>query len=355
MQTVIKKKTYQVLHDDLRRQIVERKLTPGMALPSENQLADDYGVSRPTVRKALEVLEQADYIIRRAGVGSFVCDLEQETEKKRQRQFNFGTDLIAGDAGFYNGIIISGIKRGCEASGSRLSLISKNDLITSGITINGLVLGTVMPDDFAYYSELAEAGIPIAMINRFPRQPELAYFSVDYAAEAEKAVEYLLMLGHRDIAVVGAGEDNNVATSPRTKGWEQAFIRRGLAPPHHLRFPFTEIRGGQDNLAAFLQQNRVTAIFVTLGALISPVAQVLFRLGLQVPKDISVFCFDDLDEMQELLGIPVCYVKMPLSIMGRQAVEYLVRRNYEPNCPVPRKVFEASLVINSGCRNISAP
>ena len=46
--------------DDLRRQITSGDLVAGAVLPSEADLAGSYGVSRVTVRKALELLRRID-------------------------------------------------------------------------------------------------------------------------------------------------------------------------------------------------------------------------------------------------------------------------------------------------------
>lgn len=44
----------------------------GFRLPTERELAEEYGVSRGTVRKALDVLEQRGQVYRRQGRGTFV-------------------------------------------------------------------------------------------------------------------------------------------------------------------------------------------------------------------------------------------------------------------------------------------
>lgn len=46
-------------------------------LPSESQLMGEYGVSRDTVRKALNLLEQNGYIEKSKGKGSFVLDMNK--------------------------------------------------------------------------------------------------------------------------------------------------------------------------------------------------------------------------------------------------------------------------------------
>lgn len=58
--------------EDLRRQLSAGELVPGSVLPSEADLAGAYGVSRVTVRKALEVLRGEGLVDARQGFGWFV-------------------------------------------------------------------------------------------------------------------------------------------------------------------------------------------------------------------------------------------------------------------------------------------
>jgi GntR family transcriptional regulator len=58
----------------LRRQIQTGALPPDAQLPSENDLCERCGVSRVTVRRALQTLEADGLVYRRQGLGSFVCD-----------------------------------------------------------------------------------------------------------------------------------------------------------------------------------------------------------------------------------------------------------------------------------------
>ena len=60
--------------DRIRSLIVSGKLKPGVQLPSEVELADAMGVSRNTIRDALNTLQQEGTILRRHGVGTFVTE-----------------------------------------------------------------------------------------------------------------------------------------------------------------------------------------------------------------------------------------------------------------------------------------
>jgi len=64
---------YLQIERELRARIDEQELAPGAALPSEEQICEQYGVSRITVRRALDGLIAQGLIVRRHGVGSFVA------------------------------------------------------------------------------------------------------------------------------------------------------------------------------------------------------------------------------------------------------------------------------------------
>ncbi|MBO0476578.1 trehalose operon repressor [Vagococcus sp. DIV0080] len=62
---------------DLEKKILTNDYPPQSLLPSENQLMKIYGVSRETIRKALNLLTNAGYIQKKQGKGSFVLDVKR--------------------------------------------------------------------------------------------------------------------------------------------------------------------------------------------------------------------------------------------------------------------------------------
>ena len=63
---------YRILYELLRKQIVDGIFSEGDILPSENELCTVHGVTRPTVRHALEALVYEGYIKKHQGKGSIV-------------------------------------------------------------------------------------------------------------------------------------------------------------------------------------------------------------------------------------------------------------------------------------------
>jgi GntR family trehalose operon transcriptional repressor len=68
---------YLSIYHDLVNQIEQGTLPPDSKLPSENELAVQYGTSRETVRKALHLLSQHGYIHKIKGKGSFVLHVNK--------------------------------------------------------------------------------------------------------------------------------------------------------------------------------------------------------------------------------------------------------------------------------------
>jgi DNA-binding GntR family transcriptional regulator len=57
---------------EIKRRIESGEYAPGSLLPSEHQLVDSFGVSRPTIVKSLSALRQDGWIDTQQGRGSFV-------------------------------------------------------------------------------------------------------------------------------------------------------------------------------------------------------------------------------------------------------------------------------------------
>lgn len=69
---------YRQVYDIIVRRIVQGHWRPGEALPSEQALARDLGVSQGTMRKVLDALTAEKLLERRQGKGTFIAENTQE-------------------------------------------------------------------------------------------------------------------------------------------------------------------------------------------------------------------------------------------------------------------------------------
>ncbi|WP_432403891.1 trehalose operon repressor [Wukongibacter sp. M2B1] len=68
---------YLSIYNEITTMIENGKIKPNAKLPSENELMQEYSVSRDTIRKALNLLAQNGYIQKVRGKGSFVLDINR--------------------------------------------------------------------------------------------------------------------------------------------------------------------------------------------------------------------------------------------------------------------------------------
>lgn len=83
---------YKQLQRKLRHAIENNQLQPEDLLPAERDMANEFKVSRITVRKALEGLVKDGLLIRRQGAGTFVA---ARVEKNFSQLTSFSEDMIS--------------------------------------------------------------------------------------------------------------------------------------------------------------------------------------------------------------------------------------------------------------------
>lgn len=82
---------YHQLYEGLRSQILSGELEPGDMLPTENELLDRHGISRNTVRQALDLLVNDGLIVRERGRGTFVA--QPKIDQGLTRIISFTEDM----------------------------------------------------------------------------------------------------------------------------------------------------------------------------------------------------------------------------------------------------------------------
>ena len=83
---------YQQLQRALREAIETRLIGPDDALPPERDIAEDFHISRITVRKAIDGLVSEGLLVRRQVAGTFVC---ARVEKNFSKLTSFSEDMRA--------------------------------------------------------------------------------------------------------------------------------------------------------------------------------------------------------------------------------------------------------------------
>ncbi|SDY77123.1 GntR family transcriptional regulator [Citreimonas salinaria] len=208
---------YRELSDHIARQIEEGALSPGSALPPERTLAERHGVSRVTVRKAMEQLSGRGLIEQRRGAGTFVA---RRVSQPLSVLTSFSEDVAARGMVAESRLVHSGVGRASPEEVIGLGVAPGHSVtrITRLRSADGqplaleaaTVLGEALPDPTligdSLYATLAEHGMrPVRAVQRLtaiaidpyaanllevqPGAPALLITRIGYTAE-DRAVEF---------------------------------------------------------------------------------------------------------------------------------------------------------------------
>lgn len=80
---------YKAIYQKYVEMIESGKLSPGDSLPSEGKMTETFDTSRDTIRKAMTLLEQNNYILKSRGEESVVLERLQEEESTDAKMFSY--------------------------------------------------------------------------------------------------------------------------------------------------------------------------------------------------------------------------------------------------------------------------
>jgi DNA-binding LacI/PurR family transcriptional regulator len=178
---------------------------------------------------------------------------------------------------------------------------------------------------------------------------------IDNVAAARLAVNYLIGLGHSQIAYF-AGPSHSAHSGDRLLGYQQAHIEHHLP----LRNDFIISVGSYiENsykiaLKFFISsQDLPTAVFCYNDLVAIGLINALLELNIHVPEQVSVIGFDNID-FCESVKIPLTTVHMPAYEIGKSAAELLIRQIENPDELLNEKIFlETRLIERSSCALLS--
>jgi LacI family transcriptional regulator len=212
--------------------------------------------------------------------------------------------------------------------------------------VDGLLLVSAAADH-AYLRAGPTARIPFVALDRPIDGASTDVVVVQNRGGAEEATAHLIAHGHRRIAYIGAGE-RLYTTRERLEGYQQAMTAAGLAPSVRLDAPTTAMTRAVTREMLGLTEPP-TAIFAMNNRITVGVLQALADAGAQVPRDMALIGFDDI-ELAGLLHPRLTVVRQPAAELGRRAAELLFERLAGGRSAQPQRVvLPTELVVRASC------
>jgi len=205
--------------------------------------------------------------------------------------------------------------------------------------IAGLVLiGTPEEtDDIVSASKL----LPTVYVGRDLKAEGVESVSSDDTLGARLATEYLLKLGHREIAHVSGG--HGAGARRREAAYRETMREGGLQPIVAAgRYNVDAGSAAADTLMA--RKKRPTAIFAANDLIALGVISRLAWLGYRVPDDVAVIGFDDIP-LAASEPISLTTVRQKVPDMVSAAIDTVMKRLDDPAAPIRNMVVAPELIV----------
>lgn len=337
---------HQKLRDAIFEQISDGTLQAGDTLPSERAMKEHFGVSRATVRQAVNTLIQEGYLQSIAGTGTFVLEQRRTITSAgliglitSSPNFNF----------FYPQLTAAFNERLRRAGyGLVMSLHSEHADTLQEITdellaqnVQGLAITPPRFGDMTpILKRLRRQNVPVILIGRN------AQYNVDVVATDNEligytATRYLIQLGHQHIAFLGLLDYSTGAE--RAAGYQRALAEAGL-PPHIVSINDDASTNAHEQVGV-LREHLVppaqdaayqiwgkahdvpepTAAFCFNDIAAMGVYKALRNLQRQIPDDVSLVSVDNLITVRHF-EVPLTTFALPGEAIGRRSADILLRR-----------------------------
>ncbi|ADU29371.1 LacI family DNA-binding transcriptional regulator [Evansella cellulosilytica] len=192
-------------------------------------------------------------------------------------------------------------------------------------------------------------GSYIVYVNNLSNSGEYDNVGIDYSYATHHALNYLFSLGHKQIGYIGGiehrGQSGPEIANPRKIAFEETMVEHNLYNPSfvHLSKGFL-INDGYESMKNVLKKEVVpTAFFIASDAMAIGAIRAIHEAGLNVPTDISIVSFNDIDVAQYTQP-SLTTVRVYTEEMGKYAVNMLLDRFEEREIPV-NVLFPSKLIV----------
>ena len=331
-----KRLKYYDLMEQLHGKIMSGEIRPGEKLPSENELSAEYGVSRQTVRKALQILQNEGYIYAEHGRGTFCSEMLRHTTPSKNiavvttylSDYIFprivqGIDQVLTENGY--SILLKNTRNSRSLEAKCLEELLQKD-------IDGLIIEPSKSQIFCrhmnLYEQLEKSHIPYVFIQGcFPQMKDKPHVLLDDFQGGYMITKYLTDHGHKNI--VGVFKADDMQGQNRHKGYVRALQEAGILydPDKVVWFhtedrkihPYEAIR----EMAGKTLRGRMDAVVCYNDQTAQLVIRALQEKGLRIPEDVSVTGYDN-SSLADQQGLRLTTIDHPQEKLGAMAAELLL-------------------------------
>jgi DNA-binding LacI/PurR family transcriptional regulator len=212
--------------------------------------------------------------------------------------------------------------------------------------VDGLVIVSLPIDDLAI-RRLEQSKIPILLIEN--HIPNFSSIEIDNWYGGKLAAEHFIKKKHTHCAYVGDSVTPDYTLQPedtRLNGYRETLLSYGLSlPDEYIKLPVFPPRDPDKQVHELLDlKEPPTAIFAATDDLALLVLKVAKKRGVQIPEDLALIGFDDIDIADYL---ELTTISQSLYESGKLAVKHLMDHMADPSRLVENIFIQLKLIERS--------
>jgi len=350
---------YRQVSDQIKEWIEGERLKPGWQLLSERTMSETLGISRRTVRAALEDLIHSHYVSATHGCGNFVLVPPRKREirilalERFRKEYTFLTprhhDLIHEAERRFN----AEVHYKYVPDPENLREILKSP--PSGY--HGILLyrppqewiDQLMPKTLPPLEKLP---LPLVVASRIMQGAPVHYVSPDHFGQTHLATNKLIQMGHRRIGYV-SGMLSQDFMRLAYQGYQSA-LQESDQPRHEedelfMEFPF-ERAEIEKRIRQFLADRRFSAVVVAGSVFSAPFEDAVQRAAIHIPGELSVILITEVDTLNHLALRWTAHL-MPDEVIAR-SLEVLAAVTMDPSAPLVQELIPFREVAGASCQSV---
>ncbi|MDO4321990.1 MAG: LacI family DNA-binding transcriptional regulator [Lachnospiraceae bacterium] len=214
--------------------------------------------------------------------------------------------------------------------------------------VSGIILGMASESTAEMVQECIDfmnhERIPYILVDRYIETKQAGIVCVDHVLGGYQAVNYLLKLGHRNIACI-TGPSNLIDSQQRLEGYIKALDEFEIPynPDLVVEGKYTFESGEQAIDVLFRKGLHVDAVFFFNDMMAIGAMKWLQAQGIRIPEDLSIIGYDDIF-VDEFLSVPLTTIKQPTEQLGRVAARKIINKEVGNENQEERIIFETELI-----------
>ena len=322
---------YQQLADALMHYIRHNSIPAGTPMPSDQKLSRQFKISTSTVNKSYNELVKYGLLERIVGAGTFVAGGNAALKQKESVVLGlFSHETLRLDK-CYVSEMLEILNRKMKERNWILKIIVRSPEYFYDVykkeNMQGMIFFTPLREFTPIIQDLLRKNIPLCSVGSIIPGNENISFDTNHVLVSKNAIKYLHRLGHRKIGIITplSNDEEPVSSQKRDLGLMYGMYECGLPlnPDWMITLKEDSLTELQDKLAGLRRRNDLpTAFLIAQHRNILGVYQILRRMGLQIPEDVSLIGFDDPD-YAAYLSPPLTVYKQNLDLIISSALANL--------------------------------